>query len=63
LVVGRGNVCTHGKNRLVDLSTVNEDYRVSAGLYLGYHMRRGGSLKNKKNKIEILEGGFVKGST
>jgi hypothetical protein len=63
LVVGRGNIRTHRKNRLVDLSTVNEAYSVSAGIYLGYHMQRGGLLKNKKNKIEILEGGCVKGST
>jgi len=51
------------KNKLVDLSTVNEAYRLSIGLYLGYHMRRGVSLKNKKDKIEILEGGCVNGST
>jgi hypothetical protein len=38
------------KNRLVDLSTVNEAYSVSVGLYLGYHTRRGGSLKIKAIK-------------
>jgi len=36
--------------RLVDLSTVNEAYSVSAGLYLGYHMCRGGSLNIKRIK-------------
>lgn len=38
------------KIKLVDLSIVHEAYSVRTGFYLGYHMRRGGSLNIKRVK-------------